>query len=201
MKTSESTAALAAALSKAQGAMSGAVKDRQNPHFKNDYATLSSVIEAARAALAANELSIVQGLFSAATGLDVTTRLMHSSGEWIEDSLVIPLSKADAQGMGSAATYGRRYALAAMLNIAQVDDDGNAAAERAPAVRSMPKQPGPDELLRLQELRDAAMLGMAPLKAAWKALSEHAREALESELPALKTAALAADASTKEAAA
>lgn len=132
MKTSENVAELAAAFAQAQGALKGATRDAKNPHFRNDYATLASVIEAGREALAKHGLSVLQGLSSADASLIVTTRLLHSSGQWIEDSLAVPLAKHDAQGMGSAATYGRRYALAAMLGIAQVDDDGNDAAARAP---------------------------------------------------------------------
>ena len=132
MQTSDSIAAIATAFAEAQGHLKGATKDAKNPHFRNDYATLASVIDAGRESLAKHGLAVLQGLSSDATALIVTTRLLHKSGEWIEDSLAVPLAKHDAQGMGSAATYGRRYALAAMLGIAQVDDDGNEAAARAP---------------------------------------------------------------------
>jgi hypothetical protein len=57
----------------------------------------------------------------------LTTRLLHTSGQWIEDTASSPLPKADPQGVGSATTYLRRYALAAFLCITQEDDDGEAA--------------------------------------------------------------------------
>jgi hypothetical protein len=58
----------------------------------------------------------------------MVTRLLHGSGQWIQDGGVplIP-SKQDMQGLGSALTYSRRYGLMAMVGIAPEDDDGNAA--------------------------------------------------------------------------
>lgn len=192
MRTSESIAAISAALAKAQGAMGGAVKDRQNPHFRSDYATLASVIDAGRAALATNGLACVQGLSAAPDGLIVTTRLVHASGEWIEEELCIPVAKRDAQGLGSAATYGRRYALAAMLGIAQVDDDGNAAVSGPATTYKPPKAPAAptdEQMLRLQELLDAALNGTDALKAAWTALPTPDKKALAGHLDSLKTTA------------
>jgi hypothetical protein len=193
MKTSESVAALAAALSKAQSVMQGAAKDRQNPHFRSDYATLASVIEAARTPLAGHGLAVVQGLSTAPGGLVVTTRLLHSSGEWIEDELTVPLAKNDAQGMGSAATYGRRYALSALLGIAQVDDDGNAAVAAGPAPEPVAKPLSAEQLNALQNMRDAALNGTEALKVAWTGLAKPIRLALAGEIDSLKKAAADAD--------
>ena len=55
----------------------------------------------------------------------VTTTLLHSSGQWMRSKIKLPLSKVDAQGVGAAVTYGRRYGLSAMVGIAQFDDDAN----------------------------------------------------------------------------
>ena len=60
--------ALAAALSKVQGAMVGAVKDSSNPFFKSKYADLSSVWDACRVQLAANNLCVIQTTAEAAQG-------------------------------------------------------------------------------------------------------------------------------------
>lgn len=131
MQRSATTAAISPALVKALGAIKGAAKDRKNPHFKNDYATLESVIEASRDILAENGLCVIQGLGAVEAGrLAVTTTLLHESGEWMESEFQMPLAKMDPQGTGSAATYARRYALMAVLNIAAVDDDGEAATDR-----------------------------------------------------------------------
>jgi hypothetical protein len=125
---SESIAALAAALSKAQGAIKGASKDTANPFFKSKYADLASVWDACRDALSANGLSVIQTTDDGAEGVTVITTLAHSSGEWVRGKLTMKPAKNDPQGVGSAITYARRYALAAMVGVAPEDDDGNAAS-------------------------------------------------------------------------
>jgi hypothetical protein len=130
---SENIAALSASLAKAQGQIEGAVKGKENPHFKSKYADLSAVWEACRDALTANGLAVIQSPGPIAEGrLEMTTMLVHSSGEWIRGALTIPLGKVDAQAYGSAVTYARRYALAAFVGVSSADDDGNAAAKAAP---------------------------------------------------------------------
>lgn len=131
MLKSEKLAELAAALSKAQGEIKGAKKDADNPYFKSKYADLSSVWDACRDALSANGLSVLQAARSIEGGVEVETLLMHASGEWVSETLALPVQKADAQGFGSALTYCRRYGLSAMIGIAPEDDDGNAAAKAA----------------------------------------------------------------------
>jgi len=141
MKTSESVKEIATALSKAQAAIRGAEKDSDNPYFGSSYASLASVWEACRAAITANGLSVVQGTESGdADSVKVVTRLMHSSGEWIESEISVkpmkmkvdkndPEKQITPQSVGSALTYARRYALSAMVGIAPEDDDGNAASQ------------------------------------------------------------------------
>lgn len=127
MEKSEQINELATALSKAQGAIKGALKDTANPFFKSKYADLSSVWEACRAQLAANGLAVVQTPCEAESGVAVETMLMHASGQWVSNRFLMPVAKSDAQAVGSAITYARRYALAAMVGVAPEDDDGNAA--------------------------------------------------------------------------
>ena len=131
MNTSESIGKLAAALSKAQAAMTGAKKASNNPFFKSKYSDLSQVMEAISGPFADNELSFIQSPGFDGTRITVTTRIMHSSGEWIEGECVLPPTKNDAQGYGSAITYAKRYGLQAMAGVPSVDDDGNGAAEHA----------------------------------------------------------------------
>lgn len=126
---SESIAALSAALAKAQGAMSGALKDAANPFFKSKYADLESVWSACRAPLAANGLAVIQTT-DFMDGVRIITTLAHSSGEWIRGVLPIMATKTDPQGTGSAITYARRYALAAIVGVYQTDDDAEAAHGR-----------------------------------------------------------------------
>ncbi len=134
MNTSEQINEVATALAKAQGQITGALKDSTNPHFKSSYADLASIWDACRSALSSNGLAVVQMTDkSDKDEVIVVTRIMHSSGQWIEGTLALPVSKADAQGYGSALTYARRYGLAAAVGIAQVDDDGNLASAARPS--------------------------------------------------------------------
>lgn len=152
MKHSESIKEIAAALAKAQGAMGGASKDASNPHFKSKYASLASVVDAVKAALSENGIAYYQTpMTSEKDECGVETMLMHSSGEWIlADPFYVPVSKADAQGFGSALTYCRRYSLAAVCGVAPEDDDGNAATSAAPA-RSV--ENGPPRNLKAAEFQ------------------------------------------------
>ena len=134
MKTSESIKQLSAALLKAQRSIKFASKDAKNPHFKSTYADLPAVIDAIKPALNDAGLVFLQTFSPSEAGfIAVTTRLMHETGEWIEDTATVPLPKSDPQGYGSAATYARRYSLAAITGLYQDDDDGNAASNTKPA--------------------------------------------------------------------
>lgn len=130
IEQSTEIAALAEALSKAQGKITGALKDSANPFFKSKYADLASVWDACREQLAANGLSVVQINGNDAERITVTTMLLHSSGQWVRGTCSAKPAKDDAQATGSVITYLRRYGLAAITGVAQVDDDANAAAGR-----------------------------------------------------------------------
>jgi hypothetical protein len=136
VKHSDSIAKLAAALVAAQKDIKGVGKDSINPHFKNKYASLDSIIDMVRPALAKHGLAVIQGATTPHTDeagvvrcFTVETMLVHESGEWITNGAVLPVAKADPQGAGAALTYGRRYSLSALLSIStDEDDDGNHAA-------------------------------------------------------------------------
>ena len=130
MQTSEQLNELASALSKAQGEITGALKSADNPFFKSKYADLAACWDAARGPLTANGLCVVQTPSTTEDGaVQVTTRLLHSSGQWIEDAMACRPAKADAQALGSITTYLRRYGFAAICGLAQVDDDGESAVD------------------------------------------------------------------------
>jgi hypothetical protein len=124
---SETIEKIAPALHKAQGQIKAALKDSTNPHFRSKYADLSSVIEAVKPALQANGITFMQGVHDAVDGVAVETMLLHISGEWMSSTMRVPAVKQDAQGYGSAITYGRRYGLQSMCGVPAEDDDGNAA--------------------------------------------------------------------------
>lgn len=134
MRTSDSIKSIAPALVQAQKAITFASKDGINPHFKNKYASLSSVIDAIKPALNDAGIVFVQTASpSEDNKLHLTTRLIHTSGEWIEDVATCPLSKQDAQGFGSCMSYLRRYSLASITGLYQDDDDAQSASMPAKA--------------------------------------------------------------------
>lgn len=133
--------AVSAALVACQGALRPAAKEANNPAFKTRYADLASVMDAIREPMLAAGLAINhQQLPGEAGRLYLRTVLRHKSGEFLACVTVMPLGKQDAHGMGSALTYARRYATAAMLGVVQDDDDGNSAAAPAPASRPAASQ-------------------------------------------------------------
>ena len=127
---SETIEKLAAAIVKAQGELEHVAKDANNPHFKSKYADLPSVVDTIRPVYAKHGLAVLQGFVPDDSGVTIETRIIHSSGQWISDEgLHLPIDKQNAQGVGSAITYGRRYTLLAMSGVApDDDDDGNAAS-------------------------------------------------------------------------
>lgn len=124
---------LAAALAKAQMAFPTIVRDKRvtvtskktGGSYSFTYAPLDSILAAVRAPLAANGLVLVQML----DGGHLVTTLLHDSGGFLSGRVELPMLTDDIQGLGSAITYLRRYAIQAVLGIAaEDDDDGNRAA-------------------------------------------------------------------------
>lgn len=185
MTRSEAINELAAALAKAQSQMSNAKKDSENPHFRSRYADLASVREACMAPFTANGLAVLQSPRLTHSGeawiAELETTLMHTSGQFISDVVAVPMSKADAQGFGSAITYLRRYSLAAFAGIAPEDDDGNAAASAGPAKVPVNVPAGFTDWL--EDLRAVADNGTDALTAAWKKSPPYYREHLTATAP------------------
>ena len=138
MRSSETIEKLAEALCAAQGEMGGAVKGSANPFFKSSYADLTSVIKAIKEPCSKHGLNYVQLPHRDGSSIGVVTRLIHTSGQWLENEFTLPMVKGDPQAAGSAVTYARRYALQALFGIPAVDDDAEAAVLRGsqqPAVK------------------------------------------------------------------
>lgn len=133
--TPEQIQQLVHALIAAQAAMPDAAKDSKNPHFKSTYASLQSVRTAVMPSLQANGFALAQLFEPGADGhVVVVTTLLHAGGGFLESRLAIAALKKDPQAYGSAITYGRRYALAAICGIASdEDDDGNTTGTWPPA--------------------------------------------------------------------
>lgn len=111
----------------------GAVhKNKKNPAFKSNYADLSAVLEAI-APIAEHGLWFRQVPVQIDGGVGIETFYVHESGVELSAGITpVPVNKNDAQGLGSAMTYGRRYGLMTAFGLSADDDDGNAAAKAAP---------------------------------------------------------------------
>ena len=147
MKHSESIANLAAALIGAQAEIKTIGFDSVNPFFKSKYASLTTILETVRPILARHKLAVVQGASTPhtdhngqLTAVSVESTLIHASGEWLTSGVIMPVGVTPiekgsdvrlptAQNAGAAVSFGRRYALAALLSLATDEDvDGNDTA-------------------------------------------------------------------------
>lgn len=140
MTKSDQINELASALAKAQGAIENAAKDAANPFFESKYADLASIRDAIRVPFAENGLCVMQPVSVDGSKVTVTTILAHSSGQWVSSDLSMTAQrqvqgggweKIDTpQAIGSATSYARRYALAAIAAVATEDDDGEGTEGR-----------------------------------------------------------------------
>ena len=120
MEKSESIKNIAIALVKFHSEVGKVAKSSTNPFFKSSYASLPNILDVIEEPLSVAELSFIQ-FPSGENGL--TTILMHTSGEYLQESYTMKPAKNDPQGLGSAITYQRRYALGAILGL-NIDEDG-----------------------------------------------------------------------------
>ena len=127
-KHSDSINELASALSRAQASINNVIRDKEG--FGYQYADLAACLDAIREPLSGNGLSISQLPTMTENGFGLVTLLLHESGQWLQGFFPLSpdgTSKNIMQSMGSAITYVRRYSLAAILGLAQTDDDGSTA--------------------------------------------------------------------------
>jgi len=158
MDTSHANPALFAALAAAQGEIENAAKNAANPHFRSKYADLAEVLNTVRPVFAKNGLSMLQSTGFDGALVSVTTLVAHKDGGFLTAVASCVPAKTDAQGVGSATTYLRRYSAAAVAGIAQEDDDGTAAAHNG--------KPQP-------------VTKVNPTTGSWEAQSEESREYLQ----------------------
>lgn len=149
MVMSPSILKIAPALLKAQGKMTGAVKDAKNPFFKSSYADLNAVREACTPALHENEILVLQPMIQKDGKSFVRTLLLHSSGEYFgSDTEVVCAKQNDPQAQGSAITYARRYGLQSLVSLGSADDDGEGAMNRSDSRKQWRKEAS-EELVEL----------------------------------------------------
>jgi hypothetical protein len=135
--------ALAAALVAAQADLKNPAKDATNPHFKSRFADLAGVRAAVVPAFAAHGLAVTQLVTSMDGKPALATMLIHASGEWLRCTSPLRPAKDDPQGVGSAITYARRYALQAVAGVTGDDDDDGHHASQPPARPQQQQQPKP----------------------------------------------------------
>jgi hypothetical protein len=150
---SENIDALTGALAKAQAVMKAAPLNKTNPHFKNRYADLASVIDAIRKPLADNGIAVTQTTELRDGAFCLVTRLAHSSGQWLAGEYLLP-ANVSPQQLGSALTYARRYSLSAIACIAADEDDDAEGARKEGQVAQMPKRENP-HVTRAEDISDA----------------------------------------------
>jgi len=140
MRQSESVKNISESLIKAQAEFGTLPKDKSGYGYK--YTDIDTVISYVRPILAKNGLGFMQTLATVDGKSAMTTRVLHTSGEWLEDTVVLPdvvLAKTNAaQNMGASITYMRRYSLCAVLGIS-ADEDTDAVVEVKSVEPAKPK--------------------------------------------------------------
>jgi len=127
------------------------VADATNPFHKNVYATLGAHIAATKAIFAQYGLAIVQ--FPVSNNVNrgevgVETMVIHKDGGYVSRTILMPVADGvKGQDIGSLVSYLRRYAIAAVANLATADDDAEADRETrtipAPKLIQLPKAEAP----------------------------------------------------------
>ena len=168
LKTGEPSKQLTAALIRVQQKVEDVAPDSANPMLRSSYASLAAVLSMARPALAAEGVLLIQSPSAGEDdAVEVTTRLVHSSGEWLESVISAPPPEPTArttrvQMVGSTITYLRRYALMALLGIATEDTDGAGAPAAARSVTRLgtdgaPNGAGPAAVEQPSAVEEAAL--------------------------------------------
>ena len=160
MNKSDGIQELSKALVAAHADIKAVTKDAANPFFKSKYATLGAVVDAVKPPLLKHGIVVLQGIHDAEGGVAIETMLLHTSGQWISSTLRVPASKEDAQGYGSAISYGRRYGLMAICGVPAEDDDGNAAVATTQPSRATP---GDGAMQRVEPKRRTVIADTATL--------------------------------------
>lgn len=135
---------LAQALAAFQAELPKVTLDGTNPHFKSKFASLANMSHVVLPALAKHGLSFTASPRVTEQGFVLEAALLHESGDQITASL--PIAAGKPQDVGSALTYYRRYALAALTGVvADDDDDGNTAQAAQPTKQAAkPKVNAPE---------------------------------------------------------
>ena len=170
MKTSEAVDLISAALVLASAEMPAIAMNKTNPYYDSRYADLGAVIQATKPVLLKHGLAVFQALTNVEEKVGVTTRLLHTSGQFMEETIVIPIpaSKNPAQDAGKIITYFKRYAWSAILGLnTEEDDDANGLDKKAEKKSS--SAPVEDAQLILLKNKIVALCGELSVDDAHKA--------------------------------
>jgi hypothetical protein len=172
MKIDGDAKLICGALVKARSEMAATVSKDKKGNF-GMYATLAAIVEASSPAFAAHGLAVMQEVGMDEHGVVISTWLVHESGATMQfESLPMPLADRKPQAVGSAITYGRRYALAAICGLAPDDDDGQAAQD------TYKPQAAPQRAVAPVKVQSATPLPSAPPSAMWDAEPDEKDKAL-----------------------
>jgi hypothetical protein len=124
-------------------------RDATNDVYGNGYATLPALHDAIQPLKKKHGLAVMQFPTTLDREPALRTKVLHKSGAFDEDTMLLLTSRRDPQGQGSSLTYGRRYAEMCALGIVAEgeDDDGNAGAGKQTNRRPLPAVKGelPDD--------------------------------------------------------
>ena len=180
MDTQNANAEIFAAMADAQAEIENAAKNAANSHFRSRYADLGEVMATIRATLPKHGLSLMQHPRFDGALASVDTILGHKAGGYITATASCVPAKSDAQGIGAATTYLRRYSAAAICGIHQEDDDGERAAHSTPPISQA-------ELADWTAAIEAAAT-LESLAAVWRDIPAPMRRALDAAKNARKAA-------------
>ena len=113
-----------------------------NPHFRSKFSSLKDCVNTIKPILSKHGIAVTQMVRHGEAGDRVVTRLVHRTGEFVEDGGVPLANTNDPQKMGSSMTYARRYGLLSICGVVgDPDDDGNKASEPEPVLAAPVIQP------------------------------------------------------------
>ena len=174
MRTSDNIDKISAALAEALNALPTAEKDAVNPHLKSKYASLQSCMRSWHQVSRIHGLCLIQTTARTPAGLVLTTRVIHTSGQWIEGDTPIDIGQAKnpMQALGSAITYARRYGLSIIGIVTGEGEDDGEGIKVTPTAKQE----------TLSMLSEAAAKGREAFGKAWKRVPPAERSAIDKVL-------------------
>ena len=168
--SSNETAELNASLAKSQAGYKPVYFNRTNPYLDLQYVDLCNLIKASRAALTENGLAVTQFIETPEDGSTVLhTRLLHSSGQWMETRARLLPIKNDVAAYESTLNAQKRFSYMSLVGIVPMDDPGDDDGEVAMIKSNEYIARGPSEKLD-------------PKKQSMNVISKRELEELEYEL-------------------